>query len=124
MAAAALQGSRAAPSPLAPGAGLFLVVFPLFLTLRPGAAQVGPPDSGALGLSLHPPYFNLAETASIRATATCGEEESGGGRPRPELYCKLVGGPAASPAGHTIQVPPLAAAGIPGRSAGHTGGPG
>ncbi|CAM4504786.1 unnamed protein product [Lepidochelys olivacea] len=103
MAAAALQGSRAAPSPLAPGAGLFLVVFPLFLTLRPGAAQVGPPDSGALGLSLHPPYFNLAETASIRATATCGEEESGGGRPRPELYCKLVGGPAASPAGHTIQ---------------------
>uniref|UniRef100_A0A8C3IVW1 Laminin subunit alpha 3 n=1 Tax=Chrysemys picta bellii TaxID=8478 RepID=A0A8C3IVW1_CHRPI len=63
---------------------------------------VGPPDSGALGLSLHPPYFNLAETASIRATATCGEE-SGGGRPRLELYCKLVGGPAASPAGHTIQ---------------------
>uniref|UniRef100_A0A8C4VWY6 Laminin subunit alpha 3 n=1 Tax=Gopherus evgoodei TaxID=1825980 RepID=A0A8C4VWY6_9SAUR len=102
MAAAALQGSRAAPSPLVPGAGLFLVVLSPFLTLRPGAAQVGPPDSGAPGLSLHPPYFNLAETARIQATATCGEE-SGGGRPRLELYCKLVGGPAAFPAGHTIQ---------------------
>uniref|UniRef100_A0A452J3G1 Laminin subunit alpha 3 n=1 Tax=Gopherus agassizii TaxID=38772 RepID=A0A452J3G1_9SAUR len=88
--------------PSAVCAGLFLVVLSPFLTLRPGAAQVGPPDSGAPGLSLHPPYFNLAETARIQATATCGEE-SGGGRPRLELYCKLVGGPAASPAGHTIQ---------------------
>ncbi|KYO48268.1 laminin subunit alpha-2 isoform B [Alligator mississippiensis] len=47
-------------------------------------------------VSLHPPYFNLAATAGIGATATCGEDE--GGRPRPELYCKLVGGPAAAPA--------------------------
>ncbi|XP_014426018.2 laminin subunit alpha-3 isoform X2 [Pelodiscus sinensis] len=86
----------------AAGAGLFLVLFSRFFALRPAAAQRGPPDSGALGLSLHPPYFNLAETASIRATATCGEEERGG-RPRLELYCKLVGGPAAAPAGHTIQ---------------------
>ncbi|XP_062987370.1 laminin subunit alpha-3 [Elgaria multicarinata webbii] len=59
-------------------------------------------DDAARGLvSLHPPYFNLAEVASIWATATCGQDESG--RPRLELYCKLVGGPAAAPAGKTIQ---------------------
>ena len=55
-------------------------------------------------LSLHPPYFNLAEAARIWATATCGEREPGGARPRPELYCKLVGGPTVSSSGHTIQV--------------------
>ncbi|XP_060030064.1 laminin subunit alpha-3 [Erinaceus europaeus] len=49
--------------------------------------------------SLLPPYFNLAEAAKIWATATCGERE----RPRPELYCKLVGGPTAPGSGHTIQ---------------------
>ncbi|KAJ6662172.1 hypothetical protein lerEdw1_012638 [Lerista edwardsae] len=48
-------------------------------------------DSEARERSLHPPYFNLAETARIWATATCGQDESG--RPRLELYCKLVGGP-------------------------------
>ncbi|XP_054036118.1 laminin subunit alpha-3 [Dryobates pubescens] len=53
------------------------------------------------GLSLHPPYFNLAAAASISATATCGEAAEGGGRP--ELYCKLVGGPAAAPLGRAIQ---------------------
>ncbi|XP_074843383.1 laminin subunit alpha-3 [Carettochelys insculpta] len=83
-------------------AGLFLALLSPFLALRAGAARPGPPDSRVLGLSLHPPYFNLAETAGIWATATCGQEESGG-RPRLELYCKLVGGPAAAPAGHTIQ---------------------
>uniref|UniRef100_A0A8D2JD09 Laminin subunit alpha 3 n=1 Tax=Varanus komodoensis TaxID=61221 RepID=A0A8D2JD09_VARKO len=70
------------------------------LLLVPGAL----PEDGAAarGLSsLHPPYFNLAEAASIWATATCGQDESG--RPRRELYCKLVGGPAAAPAGETIQ---------------------
>lgn len=71
------------------GAGL------LWALVLCGAAR-----AAALGLSLHPPYFNLAATAGIGATATCGEDE--GGRPRPELYCKLVGGPAAAPA---IQVP-------------------
>lgn len=60
--------------------------------------------AAAAGLSLHPPYFNLAEAARIWATATCGEPEPGGTRPRPELYCKLVGGPTAPGGGHTIQV--------------------
>ncbi|KAM5305915.1 laminin subunit alpha-5 [Glossophaga mutica] len=47
--------------------------------------------------SLHPPYFNLAEGARIAASATCGEEAPARGAPRPteDLYCKLVGGPAA-----------------------------
>ncbi|KAE8598578.1 hypothetical protein XENTR_v10016864 [Xenopus tropicalis] len=63
----------------------------------------------SVGFSLHPASFNLAQGAKIRATATCGEEESGpspgggvGTVPRMDLYCKLVGGPAATP-GHTIQ---------------------
>ncbi|KAG8571015.1 hypothetical protein GDO81_011505 [Engystomops pustulosus] len=58
------------------------------------------------GFSLHPPSFNLAEGAKIRATATCGEEERGAGgtQPRVDLYCKLVGGPVVSSTqGHTIQ---------------------
>ncbi|XP_030366805.1 laminin subunit alpha-3 isoform X3 [Strigops habroptila] len=53
-----------------------------------------------MGRSLHPPYFNLAAAASIWATATCGEAAGGG---RTELYCKLVGGPAAAPLGQAIQ---------------------
>ncbi|CAI9589895.1 unnamed protein product, partial [Staurois parvus] len=58
------------------------------------------------GFSLHPPYFNLAEGARIRASATCGEERSSereGEEPQPrmDLYCKLVGGPVLS--SHTIQ---------------------
>uniref|UniRef100_A0A8C4W263 Laminin subunit alpha-5 n=1 Tax=Gopherus evgoodei TaxID=1825980 RepID=A0A8C4W263_9SAUR len=51
------------------------------------------------GYSLHPPYFNLAESTRISATATCGEERGGGGSRGPraveDLYCKLVGGPVA-----------------------------
>ncbi|XP_029930598.1 laminin subunit alpha-3-like isoform X2 [Myripristis murdjan] len=43
------------------------------------------------GFSLSPPYFNLAEGSQISASATCGQDESG--RPRSDLYCKLVGGP-------------------------------
>uniref|UniRef100_A0A8D0LAX1 Laminin subunit alpha 3 n=1 Tax=Sphenodon punctatus TaxID=8508 RepID=A0A8D0LAX1_SPHPU len=87
---------------LAPSAGIILILSPLFLCPAGAAA---PSDSRGTGLSLHPPYFNLAEATSIRATATCGEKESGGGgvRPRLDLYCKLVGGPGASPAGQTIQ---------------------
>ncbi|XP_032875419.1 laminin subunit alpha-3 isoform X3 [Amblyraja radiata] len=53
------------------------------------------------GLSLHPPYMNIAKAAEISATATCGLDASR--RPRPDLYCKLVGGPAAGLSGHTIQ---------------------
>ncbi|KAM6948734.1 laminin subunit alpha-3-like [Aplochiton taeniatus] len=43
------------------------------------------------GFSLSPPFFNLAEGSRISATATCGQDETG--RPRSDLYCKLVGGP-------------------------------
>uniref|UniRef100_A0A4X2JNT0 Laminin subunit alpha 3 n=1 Tax=Vombatus ursinus TaxID=29139 RepID=A0A4X2JNT0_VOMUR len=77
---------------------LLLLLLRLLL-LRPPTAASPDPDTG---FSLHPPYFNLAEAARISATATCGEEP-GGARPRPELYCKLVGGPIASTTGHTIQ---------------------
>lgn len=58
-------------------------------------------------LSLHPPYFNLAEGARIAASATCGEEAPARGSPRPteDLYCKLVGGPVAGgDPNQTIQV--------------------
>lgn len=54
------------------------------------------------GYSLSPPYFNLAERSRISATATCGQDESG--RPRSDLYCKLVGGPSNGLASNTIQV--------------------
>nr|XP_033789765.1 laminin subunit alpha-3 [Geotrypetes seraphini] len=53
--------------------------------------------------SLHPPYFNLAAGARIRATATCGQDLEEQPQPRRDLYCKLVGGPAAPSSGHTIQ---------------------
>ncbi|KAG9478961.1 hypothetical protein GDO78_012566 [Eleutherodactylus coqui] len=82
-----------------------LMASALLLCLLPGGR--GQEFSGAgTGFSLHPPAFNLAEGAKIRATATCGEEESGAGgaQPRVDLYCKLVGGPVASSTpGHTIQ---------------------
>lgn len=60
-----------------------------------GAARARAAAGG--DLSLHPPYFNLAEGARISASATCGEEASARGAPRPteDLYCKLVGGPVA-----------------------------
>ncbi|XP_069771813.1 laminin subunit alpha-3-like [Narcine bancroftii] len=57
------------------------------------------------GFSLQPPSLNIAQGAEIWATATCGED--GSGRPRLDLYCKLVGGPAAGSSSHTIQVPEL-----------------
>ncbi|XP_059102677.1 laminin subunit alpha-3-like [Peromyscus eremicus] len=60
-------------------------------------------DPPAAALSLHPPYFNLAQAARIWATATCGERGPEVARPRPELYCKLVGGPTTQGSGHTIQ---------------------
>uniref|UniRef100_A0A8C8EC97 Laminin subunit alpha 3 n=1 Tax=Otus sunia TaxID=257818 RepID=A0A8C8EC97_9STRI len=74
--------------------------FPCPVPSRPGAAARSPSGAPGMGLSLHPPYFNLAAAASIWATATCGEAAGGG---RPELYCKLVGGPAAAPLGRAIQ---------------------
>ncbi|KAM9386689.1 laminin subunit alpha-3 [Phaethornis superciliosus] len=86
---------------VAPGSPLFWALLPHLLSLCP--AQPEPPDSRRMGLSLHPPYFNLAAAASIWATATCGEGAAVGGEGRPELYCKLVGGPAAAPLGRAIQ---------------------
>ncbi|XP_070292666.1 laminin subunit alpha-3 [Salvelinus sp. IW2-2015] len=53
------------------------------------------------GFSLSPPYFNLAEGSRISATATCGQDETG--RPRSDLYCKLVGGPTFGLTSQTIQ---------------------
>uniref|UniRef100_A0A8D0Q416 Laminin N-terminal domain-containing protein n=1 Tax=Sus scrofa TaxID=9823 RepID=A0A8D0Q416_PIG len=83
--------------------GLPLLLRLLLLLLPPAVcpAARGPPTPAQL--SLHPPYFNLAEAARIWATATCGEREPDGARPRPELYCKLVGGPTAPGSGQTIQ---------------------
>lgn len=54
------------------------------------------------GFSLTPPYFNLAEGATITATDTCGQDESGA--PRTDLYCKLVGGPTLGSKSQNIQV--------------------
>ncbi|XP_042654043.1 laminin subunit alpha-3 isoform X2 [Tyto alba] len=82
-----------------PGCPLLWALLPPLLTLCP--ARPEPSASRGTGLSLHPPYFNLAAAAGIWATATCGEAAAGGGRP--ELYCKLVGGPAAAPLGRAIQ---------------------
>ncbi|XP_075350602.1 laminin subunit alpha-3 [Mycteria americana] len=84
-----------------PGSPLLWALLPPLLALCP--AQPEPPGSRGMGLSLHPPYFNLAAAASIWATATCGEAAAAGGGGRPELYCKLVGGPAAAPLGRAIQ---------------------
>ncbi|XP_062386045.1 laminin subunit alpha-3-like isoform X2 [Sardina pilchardus] len=53
------------------------------------------------GFSLSPKYFNLATQARISATATCGEDKLG--RPRSDLYCKLVGGPTTELYSHNIQ---------------------
>ncbi|XP_046289595.1 laminin subunit alpha-3 isoform X1 [Marmota monax] len=75
----------------------------LVLVLRVLPARSATARDPAEELSLHPPYFNLAEAAKIWATATCGERGPGGVQPRPELYCKLVGGPNAPGRGHTIQ---------------------
>ncbi|KAM9718848.1 laminin subunit alpha-3-like isoform 1-T1 [Menidia menidia] len=53
------------------------------------------------GFSLNPAYFNLAEVASISASATCGQDEAG--TPRTDIYCKLVGGPATGVPSQNIQ---------------------
>nr|XP_021501092.1 laminin subunit alpha-3 isoform X2 [Meriones unguiculatus] len=90
----------------APSSSRPLLTLSLLLLLlprrSPGWGAVAQ-DPRANGLSLHPPYFNLAQAARIWASATCGERGPGGARPRPELYCKLVGGPTAPGSGHTIQ---------------------
>lgn len=54
------------------------------------------------GFSLSPKYFNLATESRISATATCGEDNLG--RPRSDLFCKLVGGPTTDLFSQTIQV--------------------
>ncbi|XP_039586060.1 laminin subunit alpha-3-like [Passer montanus] len=81
-----------------PGSAALRALLPPLLALC--AAQPGPAGAQP-GLSLHPPYFNLAAAARVWATATCGEAAGGGGRP--QLFCKLVGGPAAAPLGRAIQ---------------------
>nr|XP_054393689.1 laminin subunit alpha-3 isoform X3 [Pongo abelii] len=98
MAAAARPRGRA-PEPVLPPTPLLLLV----LRVLPAWGATARDSGAAAGLSLHPPYFNLAEAARIWATATCGERGPGEGRPQPELYCKLVGGPTAPGSGHTIQ---------------------
>ncbi|XP_023063546.1 laminin subunit alpha-3 isoform X2 [Piliocolobus tephrosceles] len=98
MAAAARPRGRA-PGPVLPPTPLLLLV----LRLLPAWGATARDPGAAAGLNLHPPYFNLAEAARIWATATCGERGPGERRPRPELYCKLVGGPTAPGSGHTIQ---------------------
>ena len=94
---------------------LLLLLLPPPPLLRAVSASREP--RAAARLSLHPPYFNLAEAARIWATATCGEREPGGARPRPELYCKLVGGPTAPGSGHTIQVRSRSERGVAGGGA-------
>lgn len=81
---------------------------PPLLLLLAGLALLDAARAEAGGdLSLHPPYFNLAEGARVAASATCGEEAPARGPPRPteDLYCKLVGGPVAGgDPNQTIQV--------------------
>ncbi|XP_017739471.1 PREDICTED: laminin subunit alpha-3 [Rhinopithecus bieti] len=102
MAAAARPRGRA-PGPVLPPTPLLLLLLLLLLLVLPAWGATARDPGAAVGLSLHPPYFNLAEAARIWATATCGERGPGERRPRPELYCKLVGGPTAPGSGHTIQ---------------------
>ncbi|KAK2094534.1 hypothetical protein P7K49_028272 [Saguinus oedipus] len=91
-----------------------LLLLPLLLALRvlPAWGATARDPGAAARFSLHPPYFNVAEAARIWATATCGERGLADGRPRPELYCKLVGGPTAPGSGHTIQVRTSEKAGV------------
>lgn len=107
MAAAARPRGRA-PGPVLQPTPLLLLV----LQLLPAWGATARDPRAAAGLSLHPPYFNLAEAARIWATATCGERGPSERRPRPELYCKLVGGPTAPGSGHTIQVRASERAGV------------
>lgn len=63
-----------APISRGPGRIVFSVLV-FFCALQWSQAQV-----------LTPPYFNLAQSRRIVASATCGEDVS-----EPELFCKLVG---------------------------------
>lgn len=78
--------------------GVFVVVSTTFFICAGGQD----PFDGLNGFNLNPPYFNLAEGSRIYATATCGEDEAG--RPRYDLYCKLVGGPTTGVPTENIQV--------------------
>lgn len=78
-----------------------LRVLTLLLTLCGDAGAQGT-FNGFTGFNLNPPYFNLAEGASISATATCGQDERGA--PRLDLYCKLVGGATTGVPTENIQV--------------------
>lgn len=94
------------------------------LRLLAGLALLGAALAAAAeprDFSLHPPYFNLAEGARIAASATCGEEAPARGAPRPteDLYCKLVGGPAAG--GDPIQTIQVSAGRWPGLCGGAGG---
>ncbi|MEE6464203.1 hypothetical protein FKM82_006212 [Ascaphus truei] len=99
------NSSRTSACSLTPACSLLtgaLCGFVLLSFLLHGVCSQDSAGAGK-GFSLHPPYFNLAEGAKIKATATCGEEESVS-QPRMDLYCKLVGGPVVSSTpGHTIQ---------------------
>lgn len=77
-------------------------VFVIFSTAFFICADGQEPFNDFNGYNLNPPYFNLAEGSRISATATCGEDESG--RPRYDLYCKLVGGPTIGVPTENIQV--------------------
>uniref|UniRef100_A0A7N9AL26 Laminin subunit alpha-5 n=1 Tax=Mastacembelus armatus TaxID=205130 RepID=A0A7N9AL26_9TELE len=78
-----------------------LVLWPLLVTCYHSVSAQELPISGVNGYSLHPPYFNLAESTKITATATCGEDDTG--RTVRDLYCKLVGGPVSGDPSQTIQ---------------------
>lgn len=77
---------------------IFMIFFATFFICVDGQDSF----NDVSGFNLNPPYFNLAEGSRISATATCGEDEAG--RPRYDLYCKLVGGPATGVPTENIQV--------------------
>lgn len=77
-------------------------VFVIFSTTFLICADGQDPFDNLNGFNLNPPYFNLAEGSRISATATCGEDETG--RPRHDLYCKLVGGATTGVLTENIQV--------------------
>ncbi|XP_072324624.1 laminin subunit alpha-3 isoform X2 [Scyliorhinus torazame] len=85
---------------MARGAGAALLLASVLLHSGHLASSPGAPDK-VNGFSRHPPYLNIAPGSKIAATATCGED--GSARPRLDLYCKLVGGPAAGVSSQTIQ---------------------